>query len=85
LDEIAGKLATVTDNANGLIIQVKDEIGNISGDAQRLLITLNSVTTGERPKIDHIADQLHNRKCERNYQRTARADSRGPCPGCGAN
>ncbi len=58
LDEIAGKLATVTDNANGLIIQVKDEIGNISGVAQRLLVTLNSVTTDERPKIDHIADQL---------------------------
>jgi len=58
LDEIAGKLATVTDNANGLIIQVKDELGNISGDAQKLLLTLNSVATDERPKIDHIADQL---------------------------
>jgi len=58
LDEIAGKLATVTDNANGLIIQVKDELGNISGDARKLLLTLNSVATDERPKIDHIADQL---------------------------
>jgi len=58
LDEIAGKLAVVTDNANGLITQVKGELGNISGDAQRLLLTLNSVTSDERPKIDHIADQL---------------------------
>jgi phospholipid/cholesterol/gamma-HCH transport system substrate-binding protein len=58
LDEIAGKLAVVTDNANGLITQVKDELGNISGDAQRLLLRLNSVTSDERPKIDHIADQL---------------------------
>lgn len=58
LDEIAGKFAVVTDNANGLITQVKGELGNISGDAQRLLLTLNSVTSDERPKIDHIADQL---------------------------
>jgi phospholipid/cholesterol/gamma-HCH transport system substrate-binding protein len=58
LDEIAGKLAVVTDNANGLITDVKGELGNISGDAQRLLLTLNSVTSDERPKIDHIADQL---------------------------
>jgi len=58
LDEIAGKLAVVTDNANGLITQVKGELGNISGDAQRLLLTLNSVTLDERPKIDRIADQL---------------------------
>jgi len=58
LDEIAGKLAVVTDNANGLITQVKGELGNISGDARRLLLTLNSVTSDERPKIDRIADQL---------------------------
>jgi len=58
LDEIAGKLAVVTDNANGLITQVKGELGNISGDAQRLLLTLNSVASDERPKIDRIADQL---------------------------
>ncbi len=58
LDEIAGKLALVTDNANGLITQVKGELGNISGDARRLLLTLNLVTSDERPKIDRIADQL---------------------------
>jgi len=58
LDEIAGKLAVVTDNANGLITQVKGELGNISGDARRLLLTLNLVTSDERPKIDRIADQL---------------------------
>src|SRR6266849_3452539 len=54
----AWKLAVVTDNANRLITQVKGEVGNISGDAQRLLLTLNSVTSDERPKIDRIADQL---------------------------
>ena len=51
LDEIAGKLAVVTDNANGLITQVKGELDNISGDAQRLLLTLNSVTSDERPNV----------------------------------
>jgi phospholipid/cholesterol/gamma-HCH transport system substrate-binding protein len=58
LDEIAAKIATVAGNANDLIIQVKGELGGISTDARTLLANLNSVTTDEHPKIDHIADQL---------------------------
>lgn len=58
LDEIAAKMSTVAGNANDLIVQVKGELGGISSDARTLLANLNSVTTDERPKIDHIADQL---------------------------
>ena len=58
LDEIAAKIAIVAGNANDLIVQVQGELGGISGDARTLLANLNSVTTHERPKIDHIADQL---------------------------
>ena len=58
LDEIAAKMATVAGNANELIVQVQGELGGISSDARTLLANLNSVTTDERPKLDHIADQL---------------------------
>jgi phospholipid/cholesterol/gamma-HCH transport system substrate-binding protein len=44
LDEIAGKMAVVADNANGLITQVRGEIEGISGDARSLLANLNTVT-----------------------------------------
>jgi ABC-type transporter Mla subunit MlaD len=44
LDEIAGKMATVADNANGLITQAKGELQGISGDARTLLANLNHVT-----------------------------------------
>ena len=78
LDEIAGKMAVVADNANGLITQVRGEIEGISGDARNLLANLNTVTgkpnqqkiqavldnvngmlATERPKIDHLTDQLN--------------------------
>jgi ABC-type transporter Mla subunit MlaD len=78
LDEIAGKMAVVADNANGLITQVRGELEGISGDARNLLANLNTVTgkpnqqkiqavldnvngmlATERPKIDHLADQLN--------------------------
>jgi phospholipid/cholesterol/gamma-HCH transport system substrate-binding protein len=77
LDDVAGKIVTVADNANGLILQVRAELGGISSDTQKLLGNLNSVTgpanqqqiagllrqangllTDERPKIDHLTDQL---------------------------
>jgi ABC-type transporter Mla subunit MlaD len=58
LDEIAAKMATVAGNANDLIVQVRGELGGISSDARTLLANLNSVAADERPKIDHIADQL---------------------------
>ena len=44
LDEIAGKLATVADNADGLITQARGELEGISGDARNLLANLNQVT-----------------------------------------
>ena len=77
LDDVAAKLATVADGANGLITQAQGELGGISTDARTLLANLNHVTgrpnqiqieallkqtngllADERPKIDHIADQL---------------------------
>ena len=44
LDEIAGKMAVVADNANGLITQARGELDGISGDARSLLANLNTVT-----------------------------------------
>ena len=44
LDEIAGKMAVVADNANGLITQARSELDGISGDARSLLANLNTVT-----------------------------------------
>jgi ABC-type transporter Mla subunit MlaD len=77
LDDIAGKMAIVADNANGLVTQVKGELGDISTDTRRLLANLNSVTgstnqeqiatllrqangilADERPRINHLTDQL---------------------------
>jgi phospholipid/cholesterol/gamma-HCH transport system substrate-binding protein len=77
LEEIAGKMAGVADNANSLITQVGGELQGITSDAHSLLANLNSVTgkpnqqriqavldnvngmlATERPKIDHLTDQL---------------------------
>ena len=44
LDEIAGKMATVADSANDLIVQTRGELVGISGDARNLLANLNTVT-----------------------------------------
>jgi hypothetical protein len=44
LDEIAGKMAVVADNANGLITEVRGELQGISGDARTLLANLNTLT-----------------------------------------
>jgi phospholipid/cholesterol/gamma-HCH transport system substrate-binding protein len=44
LDEIAGKLATVADSANGLIVQARGELEGITSDARNLLANLNTVT-----------------------------------------
>ena len=44
LDDIAGKLATVADSANGLIVQARGELEGITGDARNLLANLNTVT-----------------------------------------
>jgi phospholipid/cholesterol/gamma-HCH transport system substrate-binding protein len=44
LDEIAGKMADVADNANSLITQARGALDGISGDARSLLANLNTVT-----------------------------------------
>ena len=63
LDEITGKMATVADNANSLIVQVKGELEGISGDAQHLLANLNTVTGQAnqqriRALLDHVNDMI---------------------------
>jgi phospholipid/cholesterol/gamma-HCH transport system substrate-binding protein len=58
LDEITGKMAVVADNANGLITQVRGELGGISGDAHTLLANLNSVTGQSNQR--RIRDLLDN-------------------------
>ena len=44
LDAITDKMAGVADNANGLITEVRGELGGIGGDARALLANLNTVT-----------------------------------------
>ena len=44
LDEIAGKIAGVADNADGLITQVRGELEGITSDTRSLLANLNNVT-----------------------------------------
>jgi ABC-type transporter Mla subunit MlaD len=58
LDEIAGKMAVVADNANGLITEVRSELEGISGDARGLLANLNAVTA--KPNQRRIQEVLDN-------------------------
>jgi phospholipid/cholesterol/gamma-HCH transport system substrate-binding protein len=58
LDEITDKMAVVADNANGLITEVRGELGGISGDARTLLANLNHVTG--QPNQRKIRDVLVN-------------------------
>lgn len=58
LDEIAGKMAGVADNANGLIAQVRGELDGITGDAHTLLANLNTVTG--KPNQQKIQAALDN-------------------------
>jgi phospholipid/cholesterol/gamma-HCH transport system substrate-binding protein len=58
LDEIAGKMAVVADNANGLITQARGELEGISGNARSLLANLNSVTG--KPNQQRIRSVLDN-------------------------
>jgi len=58
LDEIAGKMAVVADNANGLITQARSELDGISGDARSLLANLNAVTG--KPNQQRIRAVLDN-------------------------
>lgn len=60
LDEIAGKMATVADNANGLIVQARGELQGISGDARQLLANLNTVTgRPNQQKVQAVLDQVN--------------------------
>jgi phospholipid/cholesterol/gamma-HCH transport system substrate-binding protein len=60
LDEIADKVATVADNANGLIVQVRGELEGISGDARHLLANLNTVTgPPTQRKVQTVLDQIN--------------------------
>jgi phospholipid/cholesterol/gamma-HCH transport system substrate-binding protein len=60
LDEMAGKMAVVADNANGLITQVGGELAGIAGDAHILLANLNTLTgKPNRQKIQVLLDNLN--------------------------
>ena len=60
LDEIAGKMATVADNADGLITQARGELAGISGDARQLLANLNTVTgPPTQQKVQAVLDHVN--------------------------
>ncbi len=60
LDEIAGKIAGVADNANGLITQTRGELEGITSDARSLLANLNTVTgKPNQQKIQSVLDNVN--------------------------
>jgi phospholipid/cholesterol/gamma-HCH transport system substrate-binding protein len=60
LDEITDKIASVADNANGLITEVRGELQGISGDARTLLANLNSVTGSHNQRnIRELLDNVN--------------------------
>jgi len=60
IDEIAGKMAGVADNANGLITQVRGELEGITSDAHSLLANLNAVTgKPNQQKIQAVLDNVN--------------------------
>jgi ABC-type transporter Mla subunit MlaD len=60
LDEIAGKVAVVADNANALIVQVQGELQGISGDARNLLANLNTITgPPTQQKVQAVLDRVN--------------------------
>jgi phospholipid/cholesterol/gamma-HCH transport system substrate-binding protein len=60
LDEIAGKMAGVADNANALIVQARGELQGITGDARSLLANLNTVTgKPNQQKIQAVLDHVN--------------------------
>ena len=58
LDEIAGKVAGVADNADGLITQVRGELQDITGNMRTLLTNLNTITG--KPNQQDIHSILNN-------------------------
>jgi phospholipid/cholesterol/gamma-HCH transport system substrate-binding protein len=60
LDAITDKMAGVADNANGLITQVRGELGGISGSARTLLANLNTVAgKANQQKIQAALDNVN--------------------------
>jgi len=60
LDEITDKMAAVANNANGLITEVRGELGGISGDARTLLANLNTVTgKANQQKIQAVLENVN--------------------------
>jgi phospholipid/cholesterol/gamma-HCH transport system substrate-binding protein len=60
LDEIKDKMATAAENANGLITEVRGELGGISGDARTLLANLNTVAgKANQQKIQSVLDNVN--------------------------
>ncbi len=59
LDEIAGKLAGVADSANTLISQAQGELNEISGNTNRLLTNLDTMTgPRNQKKVQNILDNV---------------------------
>jgi len=60
LDEIAGKMAGVADNANALIVQAQGELQGITGDTRSLLANLNTVTgPANQQRIQAVLDRVN--------------------------
>ena len=60
LDEIAGKMAGVADNANELITQVRGELEGITKDAHTLLANLNTVTgKPNQQRVQAVLDNVN--------------------------
>jgi phospholipid/cholesterol/gamma-HCH transport system substrate-binding protein len=59
LDAIADKMSVVAENADGLITEVRGELGGIGGDAHTLLANLNAVTgKANQQKIEAVLDNV---------------------------
>jgi phospholipid/cholesterol/gamma-HCH transport system substrate-binding protein len=59
LDAIADKMSVVAENADGLITEVRGELGGIGGDAHALLANLNAVTgKANQQKIEAVLDNV---------------------------
>jgi ABC-type transporter Mla subunit MlaD len=60
LDEIAGKMAVVADNANGLITQVRGELEGITADAHTVLANLNTLTgKPNQQRVQAVLDNVN--------------------------
>ncbi len=59
LDEIAGKLATVADNANALINQAQGELNSITGNVNHLLANVETMTgPANQKKVEAILSNI---------------------------